>query len=370
DNQPTLLSYVDRELRVRFANRAWLEWFGRTREEVIGHRVSDFIGDGVVAERQPLLGRVFRGEAVEMAAQMSGAGQRSGHFWIHRLPDQRDGEVRGYFFIASDVTEVKQAELRLRAMNQDLVDARDRAETAARAKSAFLANMSHEIRTPMNAIIGLSHLLQRDSRDAQSRERLAKVLDAAQHLLDIINDILDLSKIESGKLTLEAVDFALDGMLSRSCALVAGPARDKGLELVISTDALPRTLHGDATRLSQALVNLLGNAVKFTERGSVTLSGELLEATDEALRVRFEVRDTGIGIPAERLPHLFSAFEQADSSTARRYGGTGLGLAITRHLALLMGGDAGVHSEPGIGSRFWFTATLKPSQTLDAPGRD
>ncbi|HSI60798.1 MAG TPA: response regulator [Ideonella sp.] len=366
DNQPTLLAYVDRELRVRFANRAWLGWFGRQREEVIGQRLDEFIATPMTDEPPPLSQRVLAGEAVEMLAPMSGGDGRQGHFWTSRLPDWRHGEVRGYFFIASDVTELKQAELRLQAMNRELTDARDRAEAAARAKSSFLANMSHEIRTPMNAIVGLSHLLQRDSPDPQSRDRLAKILDAAQHLLEVINDILDLSKIESGKLTLEALDFSLDTMLSRSCALVAGTARDKGLELVIDTDGLPRTLHGDATRLSQALVNLLGNAVKFTRRGSIMLRGELLERRDERLHVRFEVRDTGIGIPPDRLAGLFDAFEQADSSTTRRYGGTGLGLAITRHLAQLMGGEAGVESEPGVGSRFWFTAWLAPALSSPA----
>jgi signal transduction histidine kinase len=180
-------------------------------------------------------------------------------------------------------------------------------------------------------------------------------VDAAHHLLGVINDILDLSKIEAGKLKLDRTDFSIDETLSRVCGLVAERAREKGLELVLDTDGLPRAVHGDATRISQALLNLLSNAVKFTEHGFVSVRGELLERDGDVLSVRFEVRDSGIGIDPDRIGSLFSAFEQADTSTTRRFGGTGLGLAITRQLARLMGGDAGVESAPGQGSRFWFT---------------
>ena len=236
------------------------------------------------------------------------------------------------------VSEMRQAKRRLEHLNQELMLSRDRAEAAARAKSAFLANMSHEIRTPMNAIIGLTHLLRRDHLSGASSERLGRVADAAHHLLELINDILDLSKIESGKLALEETDFALDALLSRACDMVTEVAREKGLELVIDTDHVPRVLRGDPTRVSQAVVNLLGNAVKFTQRGSVALVLSVLEADGDDVHLRFEVRDTGPGIPAEQMGRLFSAFEQADSSTTRRFGGTGLGLAITRHLGATDGG--------------------------------
>jgi two-component system sensor histidine kinase/response regulator len=264
---------------------------------------------------------------------------------------------------------VQERTLALRQANEELAGARDRAEAAARAKSAFLANMSHEIRTPMNAIIGLTHLLQRDARTGTARERLGKVSEAARHLLEIINDVLDLSKIESGKLTIEQLDFSLEAMLSRCVSLVSEAARAKGLELVVDTHALPRMLRGDPTRLSQALVNLLGNAIKFTERGAVTLHCRLFDDGSGAVHARFEVRDTGIGIAPHRLDSIFDSFEQADTSTTRRFGGTGLGLAITRHLAGLMGGTAGVESRPGAGSCFWFTARLGAGPTT-AGGRD
>ncbi len=239
-----------------------------------------------------------------------------------------------------------------------MAQSRDAAEAATRSKSAFLANMSHEIRTPMNAIIGLAHLMLRDSRDALDRERLGKVNDAAQHLLQVINDILDLSKIEAGKLVLEDAEFALDEVMARAFEMVSLRARSKGLELVLDTDGLPAWLRGDPTRLAQALINLLANAVKFTEQGWVRLSAAIVREDRDRLLVRFEVTDTGEGIDAERQALLFQPFEQADGSMTRRHGGTGLGLALTRHFSTLMGGEVGLHSTPGQGSTFWFTAWL------------
>ncbi len=257
-----------------------------------------------------------------------------------------------------DNRERKARELEIALLNKALARRAEDAEAANRAKSAFLANMSHEIRTPMNAIIGLTHLLQRDSRSSVERDRLAKVAEAARHLLQVINDILDLSKIEAGKTVIEDADFSLRDLLARACALVADRAQAKGLELSVDVEPMPDQLRGDATRLAQALLNLLGNAVKFTEHGSITLSCGTVDEADDGVLVRFCVRDTGIGIERDKLARLFSAFEQADSSTTRRFGGTGLGLAITRNLAQLMGGDVGVESEPGVGSAFWFTARL------------
>ena len=299
------------------------------------------------------------------------------HQEIEPLPGRADGPAGlRWFSTLQDVTEQKHAETELQRhrhhlqelvaersaelvrSNEQLIDARNRAEAATIAKSAFLANMSHEIRTPMNAIIGLTHLLHRDVREPAQQARLGKVGDAAHHLLGVINDILDLSKIEAGKLKLAKTDFLIDEMLSRVCGLVADRAREKGLELVLDTDDLPRAAHGDATRISQAVLNLLSNAVKFTEHGFVSLRGELVERNGDVLSVRFEVRDSGIGVDPDRIGSLFSAFEQADSSTTRHFGGTGLGLAITRQLARLMDGDAGAESTPGDGSRFWFTAKL------------
>ena len=236
---------------------------------------------------------------------------------------------------------------------------RDAAEAANMAKSAFLANMSHEIRTPMNAIIGLTHLLRRAQPTQEQTDRLGKIDTAASHLLSIINDILDISKIEVGKLQLEHSDFHLSSVLDHVYSQISDQAEAKGLKVTLDQGGVPPWLRGDALRLRQALFNFTSNAIKFTERGSIALRAILLENSCEEFLVRFEVEDTGIGIAPDTLSRLFHAFEQADASTTRNYGGTGLGLAITRHLAELMGGQAGAQSVPGKGSTFWFTARLQ-----------
>ena len=240
----------------------------------------------------------------------------------------------------------------------ELAAARERADAASLAKSTFLANMSHEIRTPMNAIIGLTHLLKNSEPTPDQVTRLGKIDIAARHLMSVINDILDISKIEAGKLMLERENFTLGAVLDHVQSLISETSRAKGLTVRIEHDSVPLWLRGDITRLRQALLNYASNAVKFTEQGSVTLRTKLLSEDSSGLLVRFEVQDSGIGISPEKIATLFDAFEQADASTTRRYGGTGLGLSITRRFAELMGGEAGAHSELGVGSTFWFTARL------------
>jgi signal transduction histidine kinase/ActR/RegA family two-component response regulator len=245
---------------------------------------------------------------------------------------------------------------------------RDLAEGANRAKSEFLANMSHEIRTPLNAIVGLNYLMRRDGVTPEQSARLDKIDSASKHLLSLINDILDLSKIEAGRVLLENVNFRLSAVLDAVASIVAESARAKGLAIETDADAVPHWLCGDPTRLRQALLNLAGNAIKFTDRGTIALRAKLLEDRGDDLHVRFSVEDTGIGIAAEHIPRLFQAFEQADASITRRFGGTGLGLAITKRLTEAMGGECGVESRPGQGSTFWFTAVLQRGHgTLPAP---
>ena len=259
--------------------------------------------------------------------------------------------------------------LRRRA-DRALVEAKAQAEAASRAKSAFLANMSHEIRTPMNAIIGLTHLLRREADSSRQRDQLGKVADAANHLMSIINDILDISKIEAGKLSLSPRDFILAELMDNVHGLIAERAEMKGLSLAIEiAPGLPAAFHGDDLRLGQVLLNFTGNAVKFTEQGGIVLRAlDLGPAGPDLRRLRFEVVDTGIGIRAEDQARLFQAFEQADNSTSRQYGGTGLGLAISRRLVELMQGEIGVDSRVGVGSVFWFSVCLPPARAEPVRG--
>jgi PAS domain S-box-containing protein len=372
DNLPGRIVYWDRDMRCLFANRSYCEWFGFRREDIVGRKVDEIFPAARWRPVEPQIQAALAGQPQFFEREETDPHGHAATTLVQFLPDVADsGEVRGFYVFAMDITERKLASQRLQALNDELVAERDKAHAAARAKSAFLANMSHEIRTPMNAIIGLTHLMQRDTRDALGQDRLGKIADAAHHLMGIINDVLDLSKIDAGKLELEALDFDLDEMLARSCSMVAGPAHAKGLELRVDSNDLPQHVRGDPTRLSQVLMNLLGNAVKFTERGSVTLRGTLLERSPAGLHLRFEVRDTGIGIEPERIGKLFDAFEQSDSSTTRRFGGTGLGLAVTRQLVELMGGEVGVESTPGAGSVFWVTVRLQPAAAQAArPGTE
>ena len=250
----------------------------------------------------------------------------------------------------------------IQTLNQGLVGRAQAAEAASQAKSQFLANMSHEIRTPLNAILGLTHLAKRQNPARETQDKLIKIAQSGTLLLGVVNDILDMSKIEADKLSLEHIDFEVDRVVEAACSQVVEKLQAKGVELIVDLEpALCDVFMGDPVRVGQVLLNFLTNAAKFTEQGTILLSGRIADQSAEGITARFEVRDTGPGISEAMLLQLFEPFTQADASTTRKNGGTGLGLAISRRLARMMGGDIGVHTKAGEGSAFWFTLMLTPA---------
>jgi PAS domain S-box-containing protein len=269
----------------------------------------------------------------------------------------RNRKLQGVFAAARDITERKYMDQVLQGKNVELEISQSEAEKANLAKSDFLSNMSHEIRTPMNAIIGMSYLALKTELTTRQRGYIKKIKSSGQHLLGIINDILDLSKIEAGKLTVEYTEFELEKVIENVSILIAEKSAAKGLELIFDIDKrVPRNLIGDSLRLGQIFINYSNNAVKFTEQGEINITVRVQEQTSKDVLLHCAVRDTGIGLTEEQMGRLFQNFSQADSSITRKFGGSGLGLVISKKLAELMGGEVGVKSEPGKGSTFWFTA--------------
>ncbi|MCK9387982.1 MAG: PAS domain S-box protein [Sulfuritalea sp.] len=363
--------------RITYCNEYLLRLSGWRHDEVIGQNwfelfippeIGDFKSDFFASLLADLPDASHHENEI-----LTRSGERRLIRWNNTVLRSGGGDVIGIASIGEDITEYKRTANELeqhRYHLEDLVDTRTHelaqakaaAEAANEAKSTFVANMSHEIRTPLSAIVGLTHLLLRGHADPAQKEKLEKIVGASQHLLSVINDILDFSKIEANKLRLSITDFACERMLDNVVSMIGSRARDKRLQLVVEQNELPPVLVGDSTRLAQALLNYLANAVKFTEQGKITVRLSLVEETITDVLARFEVADTGIGIAPANLATLFAAFEQVDATAGRRYGGTGLGLAITRRLARLMGGEAGAQSVPGQGSSFWFTARLGKSR--------
>ena len=356
DNLPGMVSYWGHDLRCQFANKFYNEWFGRSSAELLGIHMSELLGLELFDVYAPHVEGVLAGRPQSFERDLLDPAGQVRHTWTNYIPDFDDnGGVRGFFVLASDVSELKRTELRLHELNEQMGRARDKAEAASVAKSEFVANMSHEIRTPMNAIIGLARLLEESPLERRERSYVGKIQMATQSLLNIVNDVLDFSKIEAGQMVLERRRFQIEHMLGSVAVLLANSAWARGVEPVFVLDPrVPTELVGDALRVEQILINLVGNAVKFTRQGEVVLSIRSVAEDAASVTVEFSVRDTGIGIGAAEQEHIFDAFSQGDSSTSRKYGGTGLGLAICRRMVDLMGGNISVSSTLGAGSDFRF----------------
>ena len=361
NNSPVGIVTLDRAQKILSCNPAFEHVFGYTTGEVIGRNLDQLlVGDNPRPGSGSLSysARVLKGEAVRSIVQRKRKDGTTVDVEIAGVPLKVDDQGEGVLWMFHDITELAQA--------------RRAAEQADRAKSEFLANMSHEIRTPMNGVIGMIELTLATDLNDEQYDFLIGARDSADALLNVLNDILDFSKIEAGQLTLETIDFDLASVVEGVAQNSANRAEINGLEMLVFVDpAAPTYVKGDSGRLRQILVNLVENAIKFTERGEILIRAEMVEDRETCAVLRFSVTDTGIGIPPERQSAIFERFVQADGSTTRRYGGTGLGLTISKQLSEMMGGTIGVESEPGKGSTFWFTIVVEkvhksePAQSQD-----
>jgi PAS domain S-box-containing protein len=356
DNVDACVYLKDRERRYRYVNAKMAAACGLPAADIVGRRDRDVMppaqADALWALDRPVL---ELGEKRAVQNAFAGADGAVRQLWSVMVPVHADGEVDAVLCVATDVTALHALQAR--------------ADAASRAKSDFLSNMSHEIRTPMNSILGMAWLARKHAEAPRQRDYLDKIHHAAQHLLGIINHILDFSRIEAGKVELELLDFTLDALTHNLAGQLGMQAAARGLTLAFDVaPELQRPLRGDPLRLEQILLNFVGNAIKFSEHGTVHVRARVERTVGADLLVRFDVEDHGIGIAEADLAQLFTPFHQADPSATRRHGGTGLGLVISKQLAELLKGTVGVTSTPGQGSTFWFTALLQPVPAAHAAG--
>ncbi|MFZ3044862.1 MAG: PocR ligand-binding domain-containing protein, partial [Desulfatirhabdiaceae bacterium] len=344
--------WVNNDAVTLTVNDALCEILGRPLEKIMGRKVFDFLDEENLLIMKEQLRRRATGETGIYEIALSRPDGSRVPCLFHAAPFyDKTGLKTGSFAMVIDITHRKR-------MEEELIVARNKAESATRAKGDFLANMSHEIRTPMNAVLGMTNLALKTDLTPKQRDYLNKIQISANSLLGVINDILDYSKIEAGKLKMESIPFNLDEVLENLATLMTIKAQEKeGIEVLFNTDTnVPRSLVGDPLRLSQVLINLANNALKFTEHGEIVVSAELVSRKKNRMEIKFAVRDTGIGMTEEQMSLLFTPFSQADTSITRKYGGTGLGLSISQRLVEMMGGRIWVESAPGVGSTFFFTA--------------
>lgn len=360
---PGLVSYWSTDLRCHFANRNHEKWSNLSADKMRGQHMRKVLGEALFTHDQRYVMGVLKGEKQRFERKKPLPSGGYSDMLVHLIPDVLYGKVEGFFSISTNVTDYKAQQRELERMNHVLTERTQQAEAASKAKGAFLANMSHEIRTPMNAIMGLLQLLEDTDLQARQRDYLSKIGSAADVLLNVLNDILDISRVEANKLELINSRFLLDQVLTKATDLFAYRAEEKAIQLYCTKDAnCPISLKGDRLRLAQILNNLLSNALKFTEKGRIHLQ---VQSVADGKQLQFSVNDTGIGMNKEQCADLFKPFSQVDDSSSRRYGGAGLGLSICKNLVELMGGQIWVESTPGMGTTFHFTVNcIEPEFTI------
>jgi len=368
DNIPGIVGYWDTDLRNRFANKAYRDWFGRSPAQMLGTRIDALLGPDLFELNECYIRGVLAGERQDFQRQLTKPDGTMGHTMSTYIPHWVDGKVHGFIVLVTDITPMKQAELAMAQLNNELAVRAEEAESATRAKSAFLAAMSHEIRTPMNGVVGMAELLTHSALTEDQSQAVRTIVNSGQALLSLIDSILDFSKIEAGRMELDVAPFDVTELAEEVCSALMALALERGVRLNVWVDtSLTQQLMGDALRIRQLLNNLIGNAIKFSARKDGLPGRVMVHVKPDDDGIRFGVTDNGVGMSPETVARLFSPFMQAEVSTTRRFGGTGLGLVICKRLVDLMGGCMSVRSEPGMGSEFTFTLPLPAGAERGAP---